>query len=354
MRRTASYSGSPIPLDSADLLPSQLGPIAPYGMAMQFVTSVEKYLALRTAGLGVLDIVGRRLLLAGGKRARALLVYQFGQITHTSEEELVSAAAAVELIHCASLVHDDILDLAATRRDLPTINASLGNGTAVLAGDLLLCRALGCLSPHPAELPGVIAVVEEMSRAAYVELHARRDSQFSVESWRLVAEGKTAALFGLGGRLAAALAGDAKRAARFDAVARHLGVAFQIADDLADLQPGADDPLKDLREGNPSFPVQLAASIDRDVRLKLEALYNSTGSKERPYDPQHEDVVGVAEAIQASGAFEQAAQTAMLEVETAHKLLGEDAAHPAAAAVLSWARQLTMSKFQSLSGLSQT
>jgi geranylgeranyl pyrophosphate synthase len=355
MRRPASHSISSAPVDPTDLHQARPSSLGPHGPAERdpayFIARVEESLARRLAGPGLLEILGRRLLLAGGKRARPLLVYQFGQITHASEEDLVAAATAVELIHCASLVHDDVVDLAATRRDAPTINASLGNATAVVAGDLLLCRALSCLFAYPAELPGVITVVEQMSRAAYVELRARRDAHFSLESWRLVAEGKTAALFGLGGRLAAAFAGDTRRAARFDAVARHLGVAFQIADDLADLQPGADDPLKDLREGNPSFPVQLAASIDRSVLEKLEKLYALQALNGQWTGPQLDEVAKVAQAIQDSGAFEQAAQTAVLEVETAHRLLDEDAAHPAAAAVLDWARQLTTLKFQRTPGL---
>jgi len=227
-----------------------------------------------------LEQAARTLLLASdAKRARARLVLQVGQLLGDKEHAvidpaaLVDIAAAVELIHGASLLHDDVVDGSDRRRGVPTANASRGNSFAVLCGDLVLARAVMTLVPFGvAVVADAVAVVEEMTRAALVEVEDRGSFDVPLTRWRAMAEGKTGALFGLCARLPCRLAADDERGERLARAFRQLGVAFQIVDDLNDLT--GRDPTKprgqDLREKNPSLPLLLARMSDRDLARSID------------------------------------------------------------------------------------
>ena len=169
----------------------------------------------------------------GGKRARPLLVRLFGGAVGVGPERLVDVAVAAEMIHSASLLHDDVVDASALRRARPTVNARWGNIVAVMSGDLILSTALFRLAQLDARLGQTsLAVVTEMTRAAIAEVEARGNLSLSLERLRYIAEGKTGSLFGWCGSAAATLAGTPEAAERFDRFGRRLGVAFQIADDI--------------------------------------------------------------------------------------------------------------------------
>lgn len=198
----------------------------------------------------------------GGKRIRPRLVLLLGSAGHVEEGPLRDVATAAELIHGASLLHDDVVDEASLRRGRATVNASYGNQVAVLAGDWLLSSGFSLLRPYAREMTSAaIEVVAEMSRAALAELGARGKAELPLERWRAIAEGKTGALFGWCGQSAARLAGDERLAERFDAFGRRLGIAFQLADDLKDVWGAGEgkDRFADLRNRNPSVPILLAA-----------------------------------------------------------------------------------------------
>lgn len=229
----------------------------------------------------------RHLCFGGGaKRVRPLLVRSFGRAAGAPEAALVDLGVAAELIHAASLLHDDVVDGGTVRRGRPTVNAREGNVVAVLAGDLVLSRAMARLRPHPAEIVHrAVQVVAEMSAAALAEVQQRGRADLPLEAWREVAEGKTGRLFGWCGDAAARVAGDPAAGERFAVAGRHLGVAFQLADDLADLLPdgagagGAKDRFADLRNANPSYPSIVAAQRSPAVRAQIAAAW-SAGARE--------------------------------------------------------------------------
>lgn len=212
----------------------------------------------------LLQAAARQLCLApGAKRARPLLSLLFAEMTGAEPQAMAEVAVAIELIHSASLLHDDVVDEGALRRGRPTANATFGNAVAVLAGDHLLSSALLKLAPFPRELTTrAIEVVAEMSLAAVIEVEARGNVALPIATWREMAIGKTGALFGLCGFAAGLLAGKPAFGARLEEVGRRLGLAFQMQDDLDDLAAGdKEDRCGDLRERTPTFP-QLLACLD--------------------------------------------------------------------------------------------
>ncbi|MCC7071046.1 MAG: polyprenyl synthetase family protein [Deltaproteobacteria bacterium] len=202
------------------------------------------------------------------KRVRPRLLFELACAlgVEGTSPSLVRAAVAVELIHTASLIHDDVIDMAERRRGLPSVNAELGNPAAVLVGDEVLCRALGALGDVAggALVAPCIHAVAAMTRGALKEIEAGGGLDLGDEEWTAIAGDKTGALFGLCGTLAALLAGRAACVAPFAAGARALGVAFQAADDVADLADGSD-----LDEKNPNLAVLCAARADAGLRDRL-------------------------------------------------------------------------------------
>ena len=301
-----------------------------------FLAAVDSALddELRPAGTGErarLATAAGHLALAGeAKRARPGLCFSLGSAIGVRDVgALVDAAVGIELIHTASLLHDDVVDGDVVRRGRPTINASAGNAVAVLTGDFVLARALGRLRAWPALLAQAIDVLEQMTVAALVEIEARGDAAFDEARWRAMAAGKTGVLFGLCGAAAGFAAADAGRGARFFAAGVHLGVAFQIADDVEDL-PGGDD----VKERNPSFPVVAAAARSERVRgLLLEAW-----SSDRAPDAAQIDLL--SREVMKAGGLRTALDAARLEVEHARRAFGPDGRHATIAAVLGWADAL--------------
>lgn len=312
------------------------GPCAAMAAARDhFISKVERALEDSLHGASLLADAARHLCISpGAKRARPALCMLLGQVVGTPESTVVDIAAAVELVHSASLLHDDVIDASDVRRGRPTVNALHGNTVAVLTGDLVLSRALQRLVPHGAVcLEKAIDVVEEMTRAAFLEVQGRGDGAFPLEQWRSVAQGKTGALFGLCGCLAAVVAGDSTRAAAYDAAGRHLGVAFQIADDVGDLFDGPlQESFVDLAEQNPSYPVLLATSRSPRLRDRLIDVWRR---------PSAEAIAEIGREVRTSDAVPLALQHAASEVRQARAVLEPDLGHPAMVEVMVWAMLLT-------------
>ncbi len=285
-------------------------------------------------GTEVLIEAARNLVLAGGKRARPWLVYTLGTTLGAPVEPLVDVAVTAELIHAASLLHDDVIDEGRERRGRPTANVLWGNLSAVLSGDLLLTIALQQLRAHPARLMHeAIDVIAIMTRASLLEAACRGRLDVSPEAWRTIAVGKTAELFGWCGLAAGLCAGDEGAAQRLRAACRHLGVAFQLANDLDDVYgrtPGK-DALADVQTGNASYPVLLALS-DPAARPVIESAWGAIVSAEQS--------VAVQRAVTQSGAASATWDGIGAEVHAAREALGPYLAHPAATPVIAWADRL--------------
>ena len=212
-----------------------------------------------------LDIAGEMVgecLRSGGKRLRAHLALAAGHALGVSDETLVPWAAACELLHNATLIHDDIQDADRVRRGLPTVWARHGVGQAINAGDLMLMLpflAVGEIEAPPAirsRLYAAIAVAAaRTARGQAAEMELPNQDEVGWPQWICVAEGKSGALLGLPVQGAAILAGldDCSSQALAGAFSR-AGVLYQLQDDLLDLSPakGKGRPGSDLREGKMS------------------------------------------------------------------------------------------------------
>ncbi len=254
---------------------------------MDFAAAVERKLqgALEHPEPDTLRSAARLLCLSStAKRARPLLVERLGALLGTPPERLLPIAAAVELIHSASLLHDDVIDRALERRGQPSANAVYGNRVAVLAGDLLIALALELLRPLPAGVTAAATdAIAAMTRAAMLEIERARDAGLDEDAWRAIARGKTGSLLAFCGRAVGLEAGEEEAAGAFAHAAEQLGIAFQAADDLADLQEGTGKPrFQDLRHGNPSLLIAIALTSDAALAADVGCLWEQAGEQGVP------------------------------------------------------------------------
>lgn len=244
----------------------------PRGMA-----AVEERLAELTAGHGAVlaDDAGATLA-AGGKRLRPLLVLL--SAGPAGGEAAIRAATAVELVHMATLVHDDVIDGAPLRRGRPTVAARSGRGRAVATGDLLFSRAFAELGSNGGERQVKLLSATAVA-LALGELAQRRDAyDTSIDRERYLERCglKTARLFECACVLGRAVdgAGDEPELARFG---REIGLAFQLLDDVLDVTGPAQRTGKargtDLLDGTVTLPLIVARERDPELgRLDLRLL----------------------------------------------------------------------------------
>jgi geranylgeranyl pyrophosphate synthase len=229
-------------------------------------------------GGGVIDRATSQTLHAGGKRMRPLLVFLCSPIDRPAP---VAAGVAVELVHLASLVHDDLIDGAALRRGAPSIWSAFGTRTAMASGDCLFALAFSELA-RERDPDGLEALAEAALALTQGEAQQREqlfDPSISVEDQLDRCARKTGALFSVACRLGA---GDLSSPLGDYGLA--LGIAFQIVDDILDCVADAGEtgktPGTDLRDGVPTVPLLLAAERDELVRAAL-AGGSCTGALER-------------------------------------------------------------------------
>lgn len=284
------------------------------GHVPALLAQVEQRLAALATGHGpLLAHHAGRTIAAGGKRLRPLLVILAAGPRAAGRAELIAAAAAVELIHSATLVHDDVLDGATLRRGVPTVYAQGGRTRAVATGDLLFSRAFSELTAA-----GSLAAVQALSRAtsslAEGELLQRQDAwnpSVPVERYLLRCELKTARLFE-GSCQLGALAAEAPAAqvAALGAFGRGIGIAFQLLDDVLDVAGPAALTGKhrgtDLLDGTVTLPLILAR--ERDPALAAVDLRAITTA---------EQAEALCDRIAATGALEAARARALAVVEEA-------------------------------------
>jgi len=287
----------------------------------------------------ILDDAASHLTLAPmAKRARPRLVYQFGRCFDVPPDTLVRLACAAELVHTASLLHDDVIDEGTERRGRQTVNRKWHNLTAVLTGDLALCLSLQELFDLPRALTRrAIDVVETMTRAIMLESTARRNPDVSVDQWRRIAVGKTGELFGWCAAAPALTVGESDWGERLFDAGRHLGAAFQRADDLRDMLGDPDDEGKDrfadLKNGVPSAVISAATQRNPDLKRRLADLWN---------DGPDTDEQDLTDAITDSGALDDIERDLRDDVDTALGHIGSLREHPAARDVADWASSLCL------------
>src|SRR3984957_8790587 len=177
------------------------------------------------------------IIAAGGKRLRPMLTLGTARMCGYTGERHVALAAAVEFIHTATLLHDDVVDASDLRRGLATVNAVWGNKPSVLVGDFLFSRAFQLMVED-----GSLKVLDILSRASAIiaegevlQLVTSNDTTTSEEDYLRVVDAKTAQLFAAASSIGAILAERAaEEEAALDRFGRNLGIAFQLVDDMLD------------------------------------------------------------------------------------------------------------------------
>jgi geranylgeranyl pyrophosphate synthase len=283
------------------------------------LAAVEERLAALAAGHGpVLARHGGETIAAGGKRLRPLLVLVVAGEA-AAAASVVRAAAAVELIHSATLVHDDVLDAAALRRGRPTVVATAGRDMATATGDLLFSRAFAELAAGGR--PEEVQVLSDASSAlAEGELLQRADAfdpAVPVERYLRRCELKTASLFEAACRLGALEApGGAGDPEALGGFGRRIGLAFQLLDDVLDVSGPESRTGKprgaDLLDGTVTLPLILAR--ERDPELAGMDL-RGVGTPER--------AAQVCDRIEATGVLAEARGRALEVVAEAKAGLPE-------------------------------
>jgi farnesyl diphosphate synthase len=248
---------------------------------------LERLLPQDDPGAPALHRAMRYAVLDGGKRIRPLLAYAAGEVAGADPGAVDAPAAAVELIHAYSLVHDDLpsMDNDTLRRGKPTCHVAFGEAMALLAGDALQALAFAALAggriPDPAAACALLADaagIGGMAGGQAIDL-AAVGSRLGATELETMHGMKTGALIRAAVRLGAACATPlpAAQSAALDAYARAAGLAFQVVDDVLDVEGTAASlgktAGKDAREGKPTFVsvLGLAAAKARAEALRREA-----------------------------------------------------------------------------------
>ncbi len=229
----------------------------------------DKLTRLLNSNEALIGEICHYLVAGAGKRLRPLfilLIYRACGGPDGKIDDAIDAAIALELIHSATLLHDDIIDGGLLRRGKPSAFARYGFAPALVAGDFLFCRAFELCGRFEERLVRVAAqACIELTEGEVMESRMRQAGGATLENYLGVIRRKTASLFAAGGRVAADLAGvDSETVAAMDRLGQAFGLAFQMVDDLLDVI-GPEEKIgkpvgSDLRAGVLSLPVVLACA----------------------------------------------------------------------------------------------
>jgi len=231
--------------------------------------------------IAIIPQVAEYLIAAGGKRLRPLLTIASARLCGSVDDKSYALATAVEFIHTASLLHDDVVDESHQRRGQPSANDAFGNQTSVLVGDFLFARAFELMvSVEQAEILKILAKASTtITEGEVLQLSLAGNLDTREEDYLRVVAAKTSALFAAATEVGAVLGNAAYRAAMHD-FGYYFGMAFQLIDDVLDYSADAAQLNKnlgdDFREGKLTLPVILAIrAADADERVFWQSALGS-------------------------------------------------------------------------------
>ncbi len=253
----------------------------------------------------------------GGKRLRPLLTVLTCGMCGGDPQKALPLGVALEYIHTASLLHDDVVDGAGERRGRGTANMIFGNEVAVLTGDYMYARALNLFTRHGnLEMIRVVSsAVMEMAQAQVLELRRIGDIIDEEEYFKII-DGKTGVLFGACMAVGSMCGGYAGSEDLYDAGLR-LGRAFQLIDDLLDYAGDKSKTGKptgnDLREGKTTYPLlSVLESLDREKVIKV--LRNAS--------PVREEIKNLIDEVIKKGGVDRTRERAREEIDQVREVIG--------------------------------
>jgi octaprenyl-diphosphate synthase len=252
-----------------------------YDLVRKDLEQVEKEIGLESvSSVDAITYISQYLQTGGGKRLRPMLVLLCGKLFGQVNEGLIRMAAVVEMIHTATLVHDDVIDMAKTRRGRPSINVVWGNHTSVLAGDWLYMQAfqVALRERQFALLDILIELTQRMVEGELLQLDRIGRIGVSETDYMELIDRKTASLFSACARLGAVCGGaNSEDETKLADYAWNLGIAFQLVDDILDFtsrEKILGKPVgNDLREGKVTLPLIYALeSAEPEERRLVETV----------------------------------------------------------------------------------
>ncbi|MGH3500015.1 MAG: polyprenyl synthetase family protein [Nocardioidaceae bacterium] len=259
---------------------------------------------------------------AGGKRFRPLFTLLAAQFGDPRREEVIVSAAAVELVHLATLYHDDVMDEATIRRGAVSANARWDNTIAILTGDYLFAHASRLVSDLGTDAARIIAeTFSELVTGQMKETIGPEAGQDPVEHYLSVIEQKTGSLMATSGRYGGMCSGaDQRYVTALRSYGKLIGTAFQMSDDVIDIASPATDsgktPGTDLREGVCTLPMLYALTEDGGGSRRLRELLGTPLERD-------EDVAEALELLRASTALDSARNTLRDYADRARAVLEE-------------------------------
>ena len=294
----------------------------------EIAKKVDKFMIENVTGkVKELWEASRHYILAGGKRLRPFLVVKSYELKKKGIDKVIPVAAAVEVLHTFTLIHDDIMDKDALRRGVPTVHVKWGEALAILAGDLLFAMSfvLANKAPIPEDIKAKIAyelgkVCVDLAEGQTMDISFEKREDVTVEEYMEMIRLKTGALFRTSAKVGGLAAGaDDNELSKLEEYGEKLGIAFQIADDILGLV-GEKDKLgkpvgSDIREGKKTYLVLYAREhLDTNDAKRLMTILN----KDKKSDMEINEAI---ELVKRSGALDQAKTLAQSIADDAIKAL---------------------------------
>jgi octaprenyl-diphosphate synthase len=250
---------------------------------------VEREISLESiSSVDAVTAIGQYLQAGGGKRLRPILLLLTANLAGRANDSAVRLGAVVEMIHTATLVHDDVIDFAKTRRGRPSINVVWGNHVSVLAGDWLYMQAFQVAlrerNFHVLDL--LIALTQRMVEGELLQLELIGKADITEADYMELIDRKTASLFSACARLGASVGGGDERVENLlGEFAWNLGIAFQLVDDILDFtsrEKILGKPVgNDLREGKVTLPLIYALELAAPEERRLVEAVLADGNYEQ-------------------------------------------------------------------------
>ncbi|MAD91237.1 MAG: octaprenyl diphosphate synthase [Gammaproteobacteria bacterium] len=267
--------------------------------------------------------VSEYILMSGGKRLRPLIVLLAARALGYKDDQHIYAAAIIEFIHTATLLHDDVVDSSSRRRGKDSANTVFGNQASVLVGDFLYSRAFQMMvNIDDMRVLQILAdATNTIAAGEVMQLMNVNRPEISEDEYRQVIYRKTAKLFEAGAQIAAVLSGhDDEMVSSMISYGRYLGTAFQLVDDALDYNAAADEFGKnigdDLAEGKVTLPLIYAMQkgSNEDCKIIRNAILEGSGL---------DQLGSITNIIKSTGAFQyttdkarEAANNAIMSIKS--------------------------------------